>query len=107
MLFVVLLIAFAIYAILYVMWEMAQSHLTVATMPLLRAFNNALFMPGNLVFVIFRGLILLTLFYVIADFLLSSAKRGLKRRQNREQKALVPTYQETNSHIYRDESAIP
>jgi uncharacterized metal-binding protein len=107
MLFVVCLIALVIYAVLYVVWEMTQNQVQVTAMPLLRALNNALFMPDNLVFVIFRGLILLTLFYVIADFFLTSAKRGLRRRQNREQKALMPTYRETNSHIYRDESAIP
>ena len=35
-------------------------------------------LPGNLVFVIFRGLIVVTMFYVIADWLVATAKR-LKR----------------------------
>lgn len=103
MLFVVVLIAFVLYTVLYVLWEMAQGRLEGTTMPVLRAVNHALLMPDDLVFVILRGLILLTLFYVVADFFLSSAKRGLKRRRNNEPKALKPTYREDNSHIYRNE----
>ena len=74
MLFVVVILAFVMYCGLYLVWEAAQSRLD-GTTAILRAVNNMLFMPQESIFVILRGLIVIALCYVIADFFMSSAKR--------------------------------
>lgn len=99
MLFIVIVLALIMYCGLYMMWEAAQSQLD-GTASILRALNNMLFMPQEAVFVIFRGLILLALFYVIADFFMSSAKRIRRRRPITQ--TLKYTFNEDDSHTRRE-----
>ncbi len=87
MLIVGLIIAACLYALLYWVYLYAESHFT--TLPgFLSYLNHLLFVPENNVFFILRGLLLITFFYVLADTLLSPARRGLfnarKRRADAE-----------------------
>ncbi len=74
--------------------------LSNGTASILRAFSNMLFMPQDSVFVILRGLIVIALCYVIADFLMSSAKRAKRRRPITQ--TLKSTFNEDDSHTHRE-----
>lgn len=50
-------------------------------------FLNMLFLPENTVFLILRGLLLITLFYVVADGLFSAARRKARKRKKDEEDA--------------------
>lgn len=88
MIIIVLLCAIVFYGVLYIAWEMSQTHLT-GVEAWMRAFNDMVWMPENLVFVIFRGLIVVTMFYVVADWLVASARKmkrtSAERREKQEQ----------------------
>ena len=79
MLVIGLIVAVCLYAILALLWVTAGAHLS-GSVTILAALNKMLFVPDDLVFIILRGLILITFLYVVADFLVSGARRGLKRR---------------------------
>jgi uncharacterized metal-binding protein len=79
MLVIGLIVAVLMYAILALLWVTAGSHLS-ASVGILEALNKMLFVPDNTVLIILRGLILVTFLYLITDFLISGARRGLKRR---------------------------
>jgi hypothetical protein len=100
MLFIVIVLAFIMYAALYMLWAAAQTQLNSST-AILRTITDMLFMPGDLVFMILRSVIFLAFFYVVADFFVNSAKRGLKRRRPETQR-LKATFDHDNSHVYRD-----
>jgi uncharacterized metal-binding protein len=85
MIIVVLLCAIAFYAVLYLAWEMSQTRLT-GVEAWMRALNDMVWMPENLVFLIFRGLIVVTMFYVIADWLVSSARKLKRHNAERREK---------------------
>ncbi len=100
MLFIVIILAFIFYIGLYLLWMSMQSRLDSST-SILRTISELLFVPDHEVFMILRSLIFLALFYVIADFFLNSAKRGLKRRRSNTQ-SLKATFNTDDSHVYRD-----
>jgi surface polysaccharide O-acyltransferase-like enzyme len=100
MLFIVIIIAFILYAGLYMLWVAAQTRLDSST-AILKAISDMLFVPDHLVFMILRSVIFLALFYVVADMFMNSAKRTLKRRREPTQN-LKATFNTDNSHIYRD-----
>jgi hypothetical protein len=77
MLIIGFIIAFCLYVGLYWIYLATQSQLLGP----LAMINKALFMPEPSVFFLLRGLILITLFYLVADALLSPARRGLKKRR--------------------------
>lgn len=89
MLFIALIMAACLYVGLYLIWEASQSHLSGPT-NILRLLNDMLITPRADIFFLLRGLILITLLYLIADFIYSSA-RGTrkKRRKNEETKISV------------------
>ncbi|MDF2439535.1 MAG: hypothetical protein JWN98_519 [Abditibacteriota bacterium] len=99
MLFVVVIIAFVMYCGLYLLWESAHTQLD-GTASILRALSHMLLMPQEAIFVILRGLIILTFLYAIADFVFSSAKR-IKRRRPITQ-VLRATFNEDDSHTRRE-----
>ena len=80
MLIVALLAAFIFYAGLFLLWESNRVPLD-SVAAVLAAVNRMLFLPENVVFVIFRGLLLVVTLYIVGDFLLSTAKRATRRRQ--------------------------
>ena len=88
MLIIALMGAVVLYLVIYVTWMLAQPQIQSATSTahtLMTVLAEALLWPQNTTFIIFRGLILVTLLYVISDFLLSLVKRILVRaRRKRE-----------------------
>lgn len=87
MLIVALLGAFIFYVALYLLWSSTQVPLNSLD-ALFRALNSMLWLPENLMFTIFRGLLLVVTLYVVADFIVSSAKRATRRRNNQEKNEL-------------------
>lgn len=87
MLIVALLCAFIFYAGLFLLWESNRVPLD-SMAAVLAAVNRMLFLPENVVFVIFRGLLLVVALYIVGDFLLSSAKRATRRRKDDQKDGL-------------------
>lgn len=86
MLVIGLLIAFCLYVGLYWLYLAAESHASSASSAL-ATLNHILLMPDNNIFFLLRGLILVTFFYVAADFLISPARDELKNRRRRRHEA--------------------
>jgi hypothetical protein len=99
MLVVVIVLAFVAYMGLYLMWDGVGLSLA-STEPVLRSLTQAVTMPQNEVFMILRGLLLLSLFYVVGDSLMSSSRRLLRRRAAAAQD-LQTTFSERSDHVYR------
>ena len=87
MLIVALLGALMFYVALYLLWSASQVPLD-SLAAVLRTLNRMLWMPENLVFTIFRGLILAAALYVFADFIVSFARRATRKRDNAEKTEL-------------------
>ena len=87
MLIVALLGAFIFYVGLYLLWSSSQVPLDSMSAVLV-ALNRMFWMPENLIFTIFRGLILAAALYVFADFLISLTKRLARKRDNKEKNEL-------------------
>ncbi len=86
--FIVALVgAFIFYVGLYLLWESTQVPLD-SVEAVLRAFNSMMWLPQNTVFMIFRGVLLIAVLYVIGDFIFSTAKRATRRRKNEEKNVL-------------------
>jgi hypothetical protein len=79
MLIVGFIIALCVYVGLYWIYLAAQPQLIAP----LAAINQALFMPEPSIFFLLRGLIFITLFYIVAEALLAPARRGLKHRRQK------------------------
>ena len=79
MIIVALLGALIFYVALYCLWAASSQHL-VGIAGWLHVLNDMVWMPGHLVFVLLRGLILITTFYVFADFLTAGFKRWRRAR---------------------------
>lgn len=79
MIIVALLGALIFYVALYCLWAASSQHL-VGIAGWLHVLNDMIWMPGHLVFVLLRGLILITAFYVFADFLTSGFKKWRRAR---------------------------
>lgn len=82
MIILVLFAAVIFYTVIYVLYNNSQSSMGQA-ISLMSSLEQAALAPQHTVFVILRGLILATFLYVIADFLISSA-RGAKRKRDRK-----------------------
>jgi uncharacterized metal-binding protein len=87
MLIIALLGAFFFYVALYLIWESSQSRLD-SVAAVLHALNNMMFLPQNVVFTIFRGLLFIAACYVVADMFRSAAKRATRKRNNQEKNVL-------------------
>ncbi|RYG55284.1 hypothetical protein EON80_30865 [bacterium] len=79
MIIVALIGAAAFYVALYCLWAASSQHL-VGVAAWMHVFNDMLFMPGNLVFTLLRGLILITALYVFADSLKAGVHKFKRRR---------------------------
>ncbi len=103
MAFIIIIIALVLYFGLYLLWESANISLD-GPEAFLRSINNALFMPDNVVFLIFRGLLVLTIFYFVADYFTVKIKGARRKARQRETeiKDLTPTFVEKSDHGYRD-----
>lgn len=76
-------IAVVMYCISYWLWAVAQTH-PQSWADVINVVNAMLFVPGNTIFLIFRGLLLATAFYIVAEFIYSGMRRGLKGREEEE-----------------------
>ena len=103
MAFIIIAVALVLYFGLYMLWESANISLH-GPEAFLRSLNNALFMPDNVVFLILRGLLLLTIFYFVADYVTSKVKYARRKAKLRETdvKELTPTFVEKSTQVYRD-----
>lgn len=79
MLIIGLILAVLVYGILAFLWFTAAPQLN-GPVGALGVLNKILLVPDNTIFTILRGLILATLFYLVADFLISGARRASRRR---------------------------
>ena len=79
MLIVFLFVGIAIYMGLYFAWDFVSGHLDRPT-AWLASIQRMFFMPETMIFRIFWILLILVAAYVVADFLISSARRGLKKK---------------------------
>jgi hypothetical protein len=83
MLVIGLIVAVLLYLLLALLWITAGARIT-GSVGILAALNKMLFVPDHIVFTLLRGLILITFFYLVADYLISGARRGFKRRAAKE-----------------------
>jgi uncharacterized metal-binding protein len=80
MIIVALLGALVFYVALYCLWAASSQHIS-GVQAWMATLNAMVWMPGHLVFTIFRGLILITALYVFADWLRASVKRAHRKKQ--------------------------
>ena len=86
MLIIGLLAAVCLYVVLYWIYLAAESQL-VGAYSALQFINEITFRPQNDIFMLLRGLIIVTFFYIIADALLAPARRGMKKHRWRKEEA--------------------
>jgi hypothetical protein len=76
-----LIAALAFYLGLFWLYQTAAA--APGAYSVLSTINKALFMPEPAIFFLLRSLIIITLFYVVADALISPTRRGLKDMKQR------------------------
>lgn len=81
MLIIGLIVACCLYVVLYWLFVAASQNNTAVSF--LTLLNEMFVMPESEIFVLLRGLLIITLFYVVADALLAPARRGLQKRRQR------------------------
>ncbi len=87
MFIVALLGAFIFYIGLYLLWESTKVPMNSVD-AVLRTLNQMMWLPQNTVFLIFRGVLLIGVLYVVGDLILSAAKRATRRRETEEKNVL-------------------
>lgn len=97
MIIVALIGATVFYVALYCLWAASSQHIS-GVAAWLHLFNDMVFMPGNLIFTLLRGLILITALYVFADFLKSGFK-GWKRKKAEKKRASEEPFAVVNKRL--------
>lgn len=87
MLIIMLFVAVAVYIGLYLAWDFFSGHLNTPT-AWLDSLNRMMLRPESEIFFTLRGLILVIALYVIGDFLMTTGKRVLKRKEPPEEMKL-------------------
>lgn len=90
MVFVIILLALVLYSLLYLLWQ-AFGDRVGALAPFVNSINNVLFVSDDVIFVIFRGLVFISLAYVIVDFFVSHARRRAKRKKREAENTAART----------------
>lgn len=90
MVILVLIAAVIFYVVIYVVYNNAQGSMDSAA-GMMRYIEEAALRPQPLIFMILRGLILVTIFYIFADLLVSSARRVKRNREIKAEKEEPPT----------------
>jgi hypothetical protein len=80
MLIIGLIAAVCFYVLLYWIYVAIETQLGDAYTTL-QIINQAIMAPQSDIFMLLRGLIIVTFFYVLADMLLSPARRGMRKRE--------------------------
>jgi len=86
MVIVFLLAALVFYVVLYLLYEYSQTQMHTLD-SWLRAINDMIWMPGDIIFVMLRGLIIIVLFYVVIDSFMAGVRRSKRKKQERIDKA--------------------
>jgi len=86
----IFILAVVMYCISYWLWAIAQSH-PQNWYEVIQIASAMLFVPGDTIFIIFRGVLLITAFYLLADFLFTGVRR-VKRREKEEPHELKLKY---------------
>ena len=97
MIIVALIGATVFYVALYCLWAASSQHIS-GVAAWMHLFNDMLFMPGNLIFTLLRGLILITALYVFADLIKSSVK-GWRRRRAEKKRAREEPFAVMNKQL--------
>ena len=84
------IVAVVMYCVSYWLYAIAQTH-PQNWQEVIQVASAMLFVPGETIFVIFRGVLLITAFYLLADFFFSGARR-LKNRDEEEPHELKLKY---------------
>ncbi|MEO6907889.1 MAG: hypothetical protein ABI210_08370, partial [Abditibacteriaceae bacterium] len=77
------ILAVVMYCVLYWLWAIAQTH-PQSLNDVIQVVSAMFFVPGDIIFVIFRGILLVTAFYLLADFLYSGLRHSLKGHEKEE-----------------------
>lgn len=97
MIIVALFGALIFYVALYCLWASANQHL-VGVAGWMHVLNDMIWMPGHLVFVLLRGLILVTALYVFADCLRSGVAKW-RRVKTEKKRAREEPFAIVSKHI--------
>jgi len=84
------ILAVVMYCVSYWLWAIAQTH-PQNWNDVIQVASAMLFVPGNTIFIIFRGILLVTAFYLLADFLFTGV-RHLKGKEKEEPHELKLKY---------------
>ena len=68
------ILAVVMYCVSYWLWAIAQTH-PESWSDVIHVVSAMLFVPGDTIFIIFRGILLVTAVYLMADFLLTGVRR--------------------------------
>ena len=89
MLVILVILGFFLYFGLYYVWSLDQAS-TYQPFSLHSTVNDMVWMPQSTIFLILRGLLLIAAFYLVADFLYTSARNGVKHKKLLEEEAKNP-----------------
>ena len=81
MLIIGFILALCFYVGLFFVYQATESQILGP----LAMLNQMLLMPEPAIFLLLRGLIIITLFYIIADAMISPARRGIKNRRQKQE----------------------
>ncbi len=84
------ILAVVMYCVSYWLWAIAQTH-PQNWNDIIQVASAMLFVPGETIFIIFRGVLIVTAFYLLADFFLTGVRR-LKGREEDEPHELKLKY---------------
>lgn len=84
------ILAVVMYCISYWLYAIARTH-PQSWQEVIQVASAMLFVPGETIFIIFRGVLLITAFYLLADFFFTGAKK-LKGREKEEPHELKLKY---------------
>lgn len=77
------ILAIVMYCISYWLWTIAQTHPQNLN-DVIQVVSGMLFVPGDTIFLIYRGILLVTAFYLFADFLYSGLRHSSKGHEKGE-----------------------
>ena len=84
------ILAVVMYCVSYWLWAIAQTHPENLN-DVIHVVSAMLFVPGETIFIIFRGVLIVTAFYLLAESLFTGARR-LKSREEDETNELRLKY---------------
>lgn len=77
------ILAVVMYCVSYWLWAVAHTHPQNLN-DVIQVCSAMFFVPGDIIFDIFRGILLVAALYLLADFLFSELRRSLKGNEKEE-----------------------